>query len=47
MDLYNNEVGRKIAAANPNATDKELADLVEKALKDGKLLVIDSAGNLR
>lgn len=37
MDLHNNEVGRQIGKDNPKATDEELADLVEKALKDGKL----------
>ena len=46
MDLYNNEVGRKIALANPHASDQELADLVQKAVTDGKMVVINGAGNL-
>lgn len=46
MDLYNNEVGRSIGAANRNATPDQLANLVEQALNQGKLTVIDSAGNL-
>jgi hypothetical protein len=37
MDLYNNREGRLIAWHNPSATDEELANLVEQALKDGKL----------
>lgn len=46
MDLYNNEVGRQIASANPGATREQLAALVEQALRDGKLVVIDRNGNL-
>ncbi len=47
MDLYNNEVGRQIAVANPDATPDELADLVKQAVTDGKMIVIDSSGNLQ
>jgi hypothetical protein len=47
MDLYNNEVGRQIALANPNASDEQLADLVQQAVTDGKMVVIDSGGNLQ
>lgn len=46
MDLYNNEVGRSIGAANRNATPEQLANLVEQALTQGKLTVINGAGNL-
>jgi len=46
MDLYNNEVGRKIAVENPHASDKQLAELVQKAVSDGKMVVVDGAGNL-
>ena len=46
MDLYNNEVGRQIALDNPNASPQQLADLVKKALDDGKLVVIASNGHL-
>ena len=46
MDLYNNQVGRSIGAANPNATPQELANQVEQALNQGKLVTIDRAGNL-
>ena len=46
MDLYNNEVGRQIAIDNPDASPKELADLVKKALDDGKLVVIGGNGHL-
>ncbi len=47
MDLYNNEVGRAIATANPNASDAELAKLVSQAVNDGKMVVIDKSGELR
>lgn len=46
MDLYNNAVGRSIGASNKNASPEELADLVEKSLNHGKLVVIDAGGNL-
>ena len=46
MDLYNNEVGRRIAQANPNASDEQLADLVQQAVQNGDVVVIDRAGNL-
>ena len=46
MDLYNNEVGRRIAANNPGASHEELAGLIEQAIYDGELLVIDGDGNL-
>ncbi|MCV7288092.1 hypothetical protein H7J87_22480 [Mycolicibacterium wolinskyi] len=40
MDLYNNEVGRNIAMANPDATPAELADLVEQAVNRGDTVVV-------
>jgi hypothetical protein len=46
MDLYNNEVGRRIAAENPDATPAELADLVEQAVRDGEMVVINEDGDL-
>lgn len=46
MDLYNNEVGRSIGAANKNATPEQLANLVEQSLNQGKLVVVDRGGNL-
>ena len=46
MDLYNNEVGRRIAEANPNASEGELADLVQQAIERGEMVVIDRNGNL-
>lgn len=46
MDLYNNEVGRRLAAANPDADEDELADLVQQAVEDGEVLVIGPDGNL-
>jgi hypothetical protein len=46
MDLYNNEVGRSIATANPDADRAELARLVRQAVTAGRLVVIDRNGNL-
>lgn len=46
MDLYNNEVGRRIEAENPDADVYELADLVEQAVRDGEMVVIDQDGDL-
>ena len=37
MDLYNNEVGRRVGAANPDATDEELATIILDLQKRGKL----------
>ncbi|WP_429001295.1 DUF6973 domain-containing protein [Vandammella animalimorsus] len=46
MDLYNNEVGRRIPMENPNASPQELADLVQDAVKNGEMVVIDKKANL-
>lgn len=46
MNLYNNEVGRRIARDNPLASDQELADLVEQAVADGEMVVINQDGEL-
>ncbi|CAM05289.1 hypothetical protein A8924_6463 [Saccharopolyspora erythraea NRRL 2338] len=47
MDLYNNEVGRTIALAHPDADPEELAKQVESAVREGKLLVHDQGGQLK
>ena len=44
MDIYNNSVGLKIYRNNPNASEKELALLVYKALENGELAVIVKEG---
>lgn len=46
MDLHNNEVGRSIAQANPDASPEELATLVEQAVKDGRMVIIDGNDTL-
>jgi hypothetical protein len=46
MDLYNNEVGRNIARDNPDADVDELARLVRRAVDEGRLIVVNRAGNL-
>lgn len=40
MDLHNNEVGRRIARENPDASPEQLADLVEQAVDNGEMVVI-------
>jgi hypothetical protein len=44
MDLYNNEIGRRIAAEHPNAATDELAGLVSQAVLDGETVVIRPDG---
>ena len=44
MDLFNNEIGRKLGAAYYNATDEELAALVMQALANGELKIITNIG---
>ena len=46
MDLYNNEVGRRIAVDNPEATDAELSELVAEAVNNGETVVIDGNNDL-
>jgi len=46
MDLFNNEVGRNIARANPKVSDTEIINLVRKAVTDGDLVVVDQLGDL-
>ncbi|MBO0608732.1 DUF6973 domain-containing protein [Myceligenerans salitolerans] len=41
MDLHNNEIGREIALRNPDAGPEELADIVQQAVTDGDMVVID------
>jgi hypothetical protein len=44
MDLYNNEVGRRIASENPDASSEELANLVEQAVRNGEMVVVGPDG---
>ena len=46
MDLYNNRIGREIAVGNPGASPAPLADMIQQAVDQGKMLVIDGEGNL-
>lgn len=46
MDLHNNEVGRRIAMENPDASPDELASLVEQAVRDGEMVVISQDDKL-
>ncbi|MFC6011183.1 DUF6973 domain-containing protein [Nocardia lasii] len=48
MDLWNNELGRKIGAENPNATPEQLQELVRQEIESGQAVVItakDHNGN--
>ncbi|WP_157226614.1 DUF6973 domain-containing protein [Gordonia soli] len=44
MDLYNNETGRKVAAAHPDASDDELADLIASEVHHGATVSIGGDG---
>jgi len=44
MDLYNNEVGRKIAVTNPYSSNKDFERLIKEACDTGKLVVIAEGG---
>jgi len=46
MDLHNNEVGRRIAVENPDASREELRNLVEQAVRDGEMVVVGTDGQL-
>jgi hypothetical protein len=46
MDLYNNEIGRRIAVEHPDAGPAELSRLVEEAVRDGQTVVVGSDGRL-
>ena len=46
MDLYNNSIGIQIGAANRNATPEQLANLIGQSLDQGKLVVMNSGGNM-
>ncbi|MDV6011060.1 DUF6973 domain-containing protein [Haloechinothrix sp. LS1_15] len=47
MDQHNNEVGRRIAVENPDASQQELRELVEQAVRDGEMVVIDQNERLQ
>jgi hypothetical protein len=44
MDLYNNERGRLIGQLLPDASHEELADRVEQAVRDGRMVVVSQDG---
>ncbi|WP_439681813.1 DUF6973 domain-containing protein [Embleya sp. MST-111070] len=41
MDLYNNDLGRRIAQEHPNASPAELADHIDRAIREGRAVVVD------
>lgn len=46
MDLYNNEVGRRIALQHPDASNEELAKYIRQAVEGGQMVVIGKDGQL-
>ncbi len=46
MDLYNNQIGRDIATANPWASEEELARKVQEAVSRGDMVVVTKDGKL-
>jgi hypothetical protein len=46
MDLWNNQVGRAIAAENPGASRGELLQLVTEAVENGRMVVVTSKDTL-
>lgn len=46
MDLHNNEVGRTIARENPSATYEKLHNLVQDAVREGRMVVMDDNDRL-
>ncbi|MGW8374880.1 hypothetical protein [Streptomyces sp. ODS28] len=44
MDLHNNEIGRRVAQAHPDASEQELADLIDRAVRDGDMVVVPKGG---
>ncbi|RZS38956.1 hypothetical protein EV193_104167 [Herbihabitans rhizosphaerae] len=46
MDMHNNEVGRRIAAEHPGASLDELKGHVERAVRNGEMVVVNSDGQL-
>jgi hypothetical protein len=46
MDLHNNSVGNKIGMLNMSATEQELVELIQKAMSNGEMVVIDEKGNV-
>ncbi|MBD9369245.1 hypothetical protein [Xanthomonas sp. XNM01] len=47
MDLHNNAVGIRIGLANPDASPARLAALVETAVRNGEMVVVDKDGKLQ
>jgi hypothetical protein len=47
MDLHNNELGRALGAANPDASRARLQDLVATAVREGETVEIGPDGRLR
>ncbi|NMO49633.1 hypothetical protein HH310_00240 [Actinoplanes sp. TBRC 11911] len=47
MDLHNNEFGRGLGSAHPDATRDRLQDMVTAAVRDGKTVEIGPDGRLR
>jgi hypothetical protein len=44
--VQQHHVGQRIAANNPFASEEDLADLVEAAIRNGEMVVLDRKSNL-
>ncbi|UAK33389.1 wnt family protein [Nocardia asteroides] len=42
MDLYNNELGRKVALAHPDASPEEMKELIRNEINNGNAIVIEN-----
>lgn len=47
MDLYNNEVGRNVAQETSGQSLDQVADAIERAVRQGRTVVVDAQGNLQ
>ncbi|AOW94144.1 hypothetical protein BFN03_19585 [Rhodococcus sp. WMMA185] len=46
MDLYNNELGRRLALEHPDATPQEMQQIVLDAINGGEAIVMDGFGHI-
>ncbi|MEV0945035.1 hypothetical protein [Rhodococcus sp. NPDC049939] len=46
MDLYNNELGRRLALEHPDATPEEMQQIVLDAITGGEAIVMDGFGHI-
>jgi hypothetical protein len=47
MDLFNNDIGRQVAAENPGVDSAVLAMRIRDAIAEGRTVVVDANGSIR